>query len=286
MDSSMKLVVVLVVLLHQTSAVVRRDDSLRCLECHGAKSPLACNQWAICGQGEICYTREYTDSNGEREFHMGCEDKTRCDLYLNAQSVLGILGRREVDDLDLDNEPSPPSPCYQCCSESDCNNRLCLDSLGTQPGAGNSGTGSQTCPPTFISGPHSCYYIASWSLTWTKAREDCQRRGADLVSVNSQQEQAFIVTQLTLINSTSYPSNGYWTGGYYVMALAEWHWVDLTTTSSFTTWGPGQPTSPSYPYSYRIVMVNPIKYPTFSGWAWENLSSSTAMGFICERSFI
>lgn len=35
--------------------------------------------------------------------------------------------------------------------------------------------------------------MANWTLSWDNARLDCQRRGADLASVNDQAEDFFLV---------------------------------------------------------------------------------------------
>ncbi len=84
--------------------------------------------------------------------------------------------------------------------------------------------------------------------------------------------------------ATTHPHYGYWTGGYYVMAMKEWHWLDMTRVSGYTHWGPGQPVAQTYMYDHPIAMVNPYAFPTYKGWTWQDLAIGTAMGFICETS--
>ncbi|CAL8234181.1 unnamed protein product [Boreogadus saida] len=51
-----------------------------------------------------------------------------------------------------------------------------------------------SCPPEWTSEQSSCYLLSSSKGTWDSARQDCLVRGADLVTVNSQQEQKLILT--------------------------------------------------------------------------------------------
>ncbi|XP_071098716.1 C-type mannose receptor 2-like [Haliotis cracherodii] len=257
--------------------------TVRCLECPQAKSPTDCDNWAQCGRGEICYTREYIDHNEDRAYNMGCEDKTRCELFINAKI---LIGKRETDNLELTNEndldPLPPEKCYQCCPQNDCNARLCAGFTGGLTPTITYESHS-SCPPTFVTGPTSCYYVANWTMTWETARLDCARRGSDLVAIHSRQEMTFLANLLNATEATYHPTQGYWTGGVYVTATKSWIWVDMTK-ASFTHWGPGQPSTSDY--NQRVVLHNPIKYPTFVGWQWSISAHTTGMGFICERDFV
>uniref|UniRef100_A0A3P8NHA2 C-type lectin domain-containing protein n=1 Tax=Astatotilapia calliptera TaxID=8154 RepID=A0A3P8NHA2_ASTCA len=72
---------------------------------------------------------------------------------------------------------------------------------------------------------HSLYYVSSTENTWNDSREDCLQRGADLVIINSREEQ--------LKNRT-------WIGLTDAEKEQTWKWVDGTTpTISF--WYIGEP---------------------------------------------
>uniref|UniRef100_A0A674B391 C-type lectin domain-containing protein n=1 Tax=Salmo trutta TaxID=8032 RepID=A0A674B391_SALTR len=64
----------------------------------------------------------------------------------------------------------------------------------------------------------SCYYISSFYIstvknTWDYARQDCLNRGADLVIINSKEEQVFPEAWIGLTDS---------------LTEKTWKWVDST----------------------------------------------------------
>uniref|UniRef100_A0A7N6A229 C-type lectin domain-containing protein n=2 Tax=Anabas testudineus TaxID=64144 RepID=A0A7N6A229_ANATE len=69
----------------------------------------------------------------------------------------------------------------------------------------------------------SLYYISSSKKSWQQSRADCLQKGADLVIINSHEEQEFIQTFKKLI----------WIGLTDMESEGKWKWVDGTplTTS-------------------------------------------------------
>ncbi|KAK0138262.1 C-type lectin domain family 4 member M [Merluccius polli] len=77
---------------------------------------------------------------------------------------------------------------------------------------------------------HSLYFISTTERNWTASRDDCLERDADLVVINSREEQEF-VNRL---------GGDHWIGLSDRDPEGTWKWVDGTNmTSSF--WGRGQP---------------------------------------------
>ncbi|KAK0153751.1 C-type lectin domain family 4 member E [Merluccius polli] len=105
---------------------------------------------------------------------------------------------------------------------------------------------------------HSLYFISTAKKNWTASRDDCLERDADLVVINSREEQVTecvcvcvcVLSQLCCHdNRYHYYLKQEFVGGLvadYWIGLSDrdtegtWKWVDGTNmTSSF--WGPGQP---------------------------------------------
>ncbi|XP_071383522.1 CD209 antigen-like protein D [Centroberyx affinis] len=100
-------------------------------------------------------------------------------------------------------------------------NNILRESLCTQ---------TQTYPHCWIEFNSNWYYVSNEMKTWEESRQDCLRRGAHLVIINSKEEQKFLVglNKRVWIGLTDREEEGTWT------------WVDgspLTTAY----WGRTQP---------------------------------------------
>ncbi|KAI4882014.1 hypothetical protein NFI96_007628, partial [Prochilodus magdalenae] len=62
----------------------------------------------------------------------------------------------------------------------------------------------------------SYYYISTESKNWNKSRQDCRERGADLVIINSREEQEFIEKENKYV----------WIGLSKEGGEGQWKWVD------------------------------------------------------------
>ncbi|KAJ7990081.1 hypothetical protein DPEC_G00296590 [Dallia pectoralis] len=76
----------------------------------------------------------------------------------------------------------------------------------------------------------SCYYVSSVDKNWTASRQDCLDRGADLVIINSREEQAF----LSAIGHRA------WIGLTDRDVKGTWRWVDGTLLNT-SYWASGEP---------------------------------------------
>ncbi|XP_034447740.1 C-type lectin domain family 4 member M-like isoform X9 [Hippoglossus hippoglossus] len=80
----------------------------------------------------------------------------------------------------------------------------------------------------------SFYFISSVEKSWGDSRDDCLQQGADLVIINSKEENEFTRQFRRL----------FWIGLTDTETEGTWKWVDgtlLNTTTSF--WHPGEPNS-------------------------------------------
>ncbi|KAM7393674.1 hypothetical protein PAMP_020529 [Pampus punctatissimus] len=77
------------------------------------------------------------------------------------------------------------------------------------------------CRNTCMSFKDSFYYISSTKKTWEDSRKDCKDRGADLIIVNSKEEQEFIGSHMI-----------YWIGLSDREEKGTWKWVDGSVLNS------------------------------------------------------
>ncbi|XP_053273864.1 CD209 antigen-like protein C isoform X7 [Pleuronectes platessa] len=84
----------------------------------------------------------------------------------------------------------------------------------------------------------SFYFISSDTKSWGDSRDDCLQKGADLVIINSKEENEF----------TRQFTRSFWIGLTDTETEGTWKWVDgtlLSTTTSY--WYPGEPNPKYYP---------------------------------------
>ncbi|XP_033949243.1 asialoglycoprotein receptor 1-like isoform X2 [Pseudochaenichthys georgianus] len=81
----------------------------------------------------------------------------------------------------------------------------------------------------------SCYFVSLVSKNWTLSRQECIEEGADLVVIDSLEEQAFL-------NMLMHKGQNVWIGLTDSLQEGTWMWVDgSNVTTKF--WQPGQPNS-------------------------------------------
>ncbi|KAM4633041.1 uncharacterized protein ACJ7VT_015130 [Polymixia lowei] len=113
----------------------------------------------------------------------------------------------------------------------------------------------------------SCYYISTSSRSWQGARQDCQDRGADLVIINSKEEQTFI--------AKFYERT--WIGLSDKQVEGEWKWVDGTDLVGDGFWQEGEPNDAK-------KKENCVEVSRGSN-GWNDLRCSETLSWACEMRF-
>ncbi|XP_011491347.2 C-type lectin domain family 4 member E-like [Oryzias latipes] len=87
------------------------------------------------------------------------------------------------------------------------------------------------CPEKWIRFGSSCYFFSEGSKSWDKAREFCRARGADLVVINTKEENAFI---------SKLKKQQFWIGLSDRDLEGTWKWVDGSPLT-LQFWASNQP---------------------------------------------
>ncbi|XP_038856246.1 fibronectin-like isoform X3 [Salvelinus namaycush] len=127
----------------------------------------------------------------------------------------------------------------------------------------------RSCPEGWRRFGSSCYYLSTEGKSWEKSRQDCLERGADLVIINSEEEQTFI--------------NGFesvkwvWIGLTDSVTEGTWKWVDGTPLTTPRFWWSGEPGGGVGENCVEIYYIS-------SGQGvWRDYDCSFSQQWICEK---
>ncbi|XP_074486697.1 CD209 antigen-like protein C isoform X2 [Sebastes fasciatus] len=125
---------------------------------------------------------------------------------------------------------------------------------------------SSNCQPRWVYFKHSCYYFSSNVKSWQKSRDYCQQKGADLMIINSKEEQEF---------GSQYKRNT-WIGLTDRETEGIWKWVDGTALGT-SYWYTGEPNNNNNDEDCGVL------------WGfgkennWNDVPCSIQINWICEK---
>ncbi|XP_008114113.1 C-type lectin domain family 4 member A [Anolis carolinensis] len=94
------------------------------------------------------------------------------------------------------------------------------------------------CKEGWKSFQSSCYYFSTQRGTWNNSRLMCMEMKSDLVVINAEAEQDFLINQTKNLSQTT----NYFIGLTEQEKKGEWRWVDQTTVNSTGTfWRKDEP---------------------------------------------
>ncbi|MGN0464705.1 MAG: lectin-like protein [Acutalibacteraceae bacterium] len=135
-------------------------------------------------------------------------------------------------------------------------------------------------PSTAVKFNGHYYQVYDNSMTWTEAKEYCEKLGGHLVTITSIEENNYI-KDLVVSNGKK---NAYWLGASDSETEGVWKWV-TGEPFEFSDWGTGEP-SQDGEENYLELLVNALNYSL--KWNDSNLNGGGGMvslqnhGFICE----
>ncbi len=135
-------------------------------------------------------------------------------------------------------------------------------------------------PSTAVEFNGHYYQVYDNSMTWTEAKEYCEKLGGHLVTITSIEENNYI-KDLVVSNGKK---NAYWLGASDSESEGVWKWV-TGEPFEFSDWGTDEPNQDGEE-NYLELLVNAINYSL--KWNDSNLNGGGGMvslqnhGFICE----
>ncbi|XP_028264185.1 C-type lectin domain family 4 member E-like [Parambassis ranga] len=129
---------------------------------------------------------------------------------------------------------------------------------------------TKTCPSEWTILGCSCYLVSSKSGSWDEGRADCRERGADLVVIDSIQEQTFLSTFIT---------HRSWIGLTDRDEEGTWKWIDGTPLT-LTEWDWKQPDNGNKDPMYGEEDCAQIIAKENS--RWNDVSCAAQLKWICE----
>ncbi|XP_051240094.1 CD209 antigen-like protein E isoform X3 [Dicentrarchus labrax] len=119
----------------------------------------------------------------------------------------------------------------------------------------------------------SFYYISSTKKSWNDSREDCLQRGADLMVINSKEEQFFSVNK----DFTRKFNKLMWIGLTDRETKGMWIWVDGTPLDK-SYWTPGEPNA----YEDKNEDCVELKSHDIEN-SWNDIPCEDENFWICEK---
>ncbi|XP_062863177.1 C-type lectin domain family 4 member E-like [Trichomycterus rosablanca] len=139
------------------------------------------------------------------------------------------------------------------------------------------------CLPNWVLNNSTCYYFAVSDTTprkgWDGSRDDCKKKEADLVVIETEEEEIFIVETIKALRYNlpfSY-RNGFWIGLKDDHTEGIWRWLNQSILTQ-GYWNDGEPNDEfsiedcAAVYPFR----NPLK-------AWNDAPCSHPLKWICEK---
>ncbi|XP_076078136.1 C-type lectin domain family 10 member A-like [Mytilus galloprovincialis] len=99
---------------------------------------------------------------------------------------------------------------------------------------------STACDLGWTSYKGKCIYFSNKQLYWNEAEAACEKKGAYLVTIDSEDKMNFVSKYLNVFQSFRYTH--FWIGLKDAPIEGHWRWIESgSSLGSYSSWGPGQP---------------------------------------------
>ena len=175
---------------------------------------------------------------------------------------------RETDDDTSTTEPGCIGDCIEVCFDGldedgdgaiDCDDSDCAAHLAC------------SCVTTADEG-FGTYVLCDDPVTWSAARDACEGSDMQLVSVDSEARNNWLVGQSSALN----PLSSWWMGLNDLSLEGAWVWAD-GTPMGYQRWFPGEPNNGV------VAPEHCAAFPEHDEYSWNDLDCQMLRPYICER---
>lgn len=134
------------------------------------------------------------------------------------------------------------------------------------------------CEPQWTGFGSSCYRLYTSYQNWNDAKKNCQSFGAELVKIETEEENQFIKREY-LKNFRRH----YWIGLSDLDNKNDWRWTDGTGLAGYKRWGKGQPNNfGNNQHCVAILKDNNYFGSSYDG-EWNDDFCRRLLEHICEK---
>lgn len=124
----------------------------------------------------------------------------------------------------------------------------------------------------------SCYKAFTSPETWNDAKAICISLGAQLVKIESAEENDFLTK--TFLEATS---GTYWIGLSDQVTEGEWIWTDGSLLENYNNWGRNNPNNKNDNQDCGHILSQGHTFHDFHDGEWNDLRCSRTLGYLCEQ---
>ncbi|OWF43738.1 low affinity immunoglobulin epsilon Fc receptor-like isoform X2 [Mizuhopecten yessoensis] len=133
------------------------------------------------------------------------------------------------------------------------------------------GSGLAECPDEWVSFQESCYYFVNNHTTWHASSAYCQSQQSEIVAVDSQAENDFLVRYMRRLGCAF--NTLFWIGATDMITDGVWVWTSSLSPLSYFNWGPNEPNG--------LTNEDCISVTHDSG-TWNDFSCRAPLYYVCE----
>lgn len=123
------------------------------------------------------------------------------------------------------------------------------------------------------------YEVNTDLQTWTKAQEECVKKGAHLATISSREENDLITDLLADAGVTSKYS---YIGGTDASEEGTWELVSGETFTAFLNWGTAKPNQEKETDDYLAIYLNSSVADRVGAGQWDDVDGTTPAPYVCE----